>query len=209
MKRLFDFVFAVVGLVILSPLLLLIAALVKFYDGGPVFFIQERIGWRGRPFRMWKFRTMRTEPSGVELTVGADPRITPVGRWLRRFKVDEFPQLWNVARGEMSLVGPRPEVARFVEAYTPAQRAVLELRPGITDPASFAFFDESELLGRVADPERFYRDQLMAEKIRINQDYAKRANLGTDIVLILATLARAAGLRFDIFGWLRIELPRL
>jgi lipopolysaccharide/colanic/teichoic acid biosynthesis glycosyltransferase len=209
MKRAFDNVFSLLGLCVLSPLFLLIAAMVKFQDGGPVLFVQERIGWKGRPFRMFKFRTMIVNAGGRDLTVGEDSRITAIGRVLRKFKLDEFPQLWNVLRGEMSFVGPRPEIVKYVSLYTEAQRKVLGLRPGITDPASFAFFDESELLGRAADPERFYREQLMAEKIRINLEYAARANYGTDILLIVATVARAAGLKLDIFGWLRIEMPKL
>jgi lipopolysaccharide/colanic/teichoic acid biosynthesis glycosyltransferase len=211
MKRLSDFLFSLIGLLILSPLLLLVGALIKVYDGGPVLFVQNRIGRGGGTFRMLKFRTMVVDAAakGAALTVGADSRITPVGRFLRRYKIDELPQLLNVLRGEMSLVGPRPEVAKFVDCYTPSQREVLLLKPGITDPSSFAFFDESELLASKADPERFYKDHLMGEKIRINLDYAAKAGFGTDMFLILATVSRMAGVKLDIFAHLKIELPKV
>ncbi|GAH17100.1 unnamed protein product, partial [marine sediment metagenome] len=147
-KRLFDLFWASLGLVLLSPLFLILALLIKLADGGAVFYRQERVGWRGRPFRVWKFRTMvmNAERMGKPLTVGDDPRITAAGRFLRRFKLDELPQLFNVVRGEMSLVGPRPEVAKYVRLYTPGQRRVLDLVPGITDPASIKYRDESDIL---------------------------------------------------------------
>lgn len=159
---------------------------------------------------MFKFRTMKPQAEAGEilLTVGRDARITPMGHFMRRYKLDELPQLFNVLANKMSLVGPRPEVAKFVEAYSPAQRAVLALKPGVTDPASFAFFDESELLSRKADPERFYRDVLMGEKIRINLEYAAKATAFTDVVLIFATVGRVLGLKPDIFAWLKIALPK-
>ncbi|MGZ3722078.1 MAG: sugar transferase [Bdellovibrionales bacterium] len=209
-KRATDIVLSFLGLVILSPLLLVIAVLIKVYDGAAVFFIQNRIGRGGEPFRMYKFRTMvMNADKGAALTIGQDSRITPVGKFLRRYKIDELPQLWNVLVGEMSLVGPRPEIARFVDCYSPEQREVLKLKPGITDPASFAFFDESELLSRKADPERFYKEQLMGEKIRINLDYAAKAGFLTDLILIFATVGRMVGVKFDVFGHLKIELPKV
>jgi lipopolysaccharide/colanic/teichoic acid biosynthesis glycosyltransferase len=210
-KRGADLLFASVGLGVLSPLFALIALAIKFHDGGPIFFRQERVGREGRPFTIFKFRSMAqgAEKRGAAITVGMDSRITPLGHILRRYKLDELPQLLNVVRGEMSLVGPRPEVAKFVKLYSADQAAVLKLQPGITDPASFAFFDEAETLSRVADPERFYIEQLMVEKIRINLDYARKANFYTDLILILATLGRAVGLHFDIFSWLKIDLPNL
>ncbi len=208
-KRVFDFICSLIGLVFMGPFLVLVAIVIKIFDGGAVFFIQERVGRGGRPFRIVKFRTMITDRSGqgAPITARGDSRITPLGYVLRKFKIDELPQLWNVLRGEMSLVGPRPEVARFVDCYTPTQRKVLELKPGVTDPASFAFFDEAELLGGVADPERFYREQVMVEKIRINLDYAAKSGFYTDLVLIAVTVARAVGYRFDLFGWLGIKMP--
>jgi lipopolysaccharide/colanic/teichoic acid biosynthesis glycosyltransferase len=210
-KRFFDFSASLVGILLLLPLFLPLALFLKFYDGGPVFFVQERVGQDGVAFKMFKFRTMvqDTGGRGAALTVGNDSRITPTGRFLRRFKLDEFPQLWNVLRGQMSLVGPRPEVPVFVAAYTPEQRNVLHLKPGITDPASFAFFDEAEILKDKADPERFYIEQVMPEKIRINLEYARKASLLTDFVLVLATLGRAVGVRFDLFSWLQIALPKV
>jgi lipopolysaccharide/colanic/teichoic acid biosynthesis glycosyltransferase len=210
MKRLSDVLLSALGLVILSPLFAVIAVLVKTYDGGPVFFRQLRVGQGGHPFCILKFRSMVTNADkGASLTVGQDARITPVGKYLRRYKIDELPQLWNVIRGEMSLVGPRPEITKFVDAYSLAQKEVLRLKPGITDPASFAFYDESELLAGKADPERFYRDHLMGEKIRINLDYAAKASFATDLLLIVATVGRMAGVKLDVFGHLKIEMPKV
>jgi lipopolysaccharide/colanic/teichoic acid biosynthesis glycosyltransferase len=189
-KRLLDVLASAVGLVVLAPGLAVVAALVAL-DGGPVIFGQERVGRRGRPFRMWKFRTMvvDAERRGPPLTVGADPRITRAGAWLRRYKLDELPQLVNVLRGEMTLVGPRPEVRRYVARYTAQQRRVLDLVPGITDPASVRFRDESLLLAGAADPEAVYIDRLVPEKIRVNLDYAARATVWSDLLVILTTIA--------------------
>lgn len=211
MKRIFDLFFSFTGLLVLSPFLGLLSVFIKLADGGSVFFRQRRIGFMGREFQIWKFRSMvENAPSlGDAITVGADSRITPLGRVLRRYKLDEFPQLLNVLSGEMSLVGPRPEVAEYVELYTASQREVLKLKPGITDPASFAFHDEAEILAKAEDPRKFYRDRLMPEKIRINLEYAAKATLYSDFVLILATLAQALGAKVDIFAWLKIREPSL
>lgn len=189
-KRLFDLFWAIVGLLVLWPVFLVIALLIKLADGGLVFFRQERVGYRGNPFRLWKFRTMVTnaEQLGKPLTVGRDPRITPAGRQLRKFKLDELPQLLNVLMGEMSLVGPRPEVPQYVALYTPEQRRVLELTPGITDPASIKYRNESELLGQAKDPERMYVEGIMPEKIRLNLEYAEQATVLSDFTIILRTL---------------------
>lgn len=183
---------AAVGLLALSPLLLLIAVAVAATSPGPVFFRQERVGLGGRTFRIHKFRTMRVDAErvGGQLTVGADPRVTPVGRLLRATKLDELPQLIDVLRGDMALVGPRPEVPRYVASYTPAQRRVLEVRPGITDPASIAYRDEGEVLARSADPERAYLEEVMPHKLAINLDYLEQRTLLRDIGVIFATLAR-------------------
>lgn len=191
-KRVLDICLSLVGIVILSPLLALIAVAVKMGDGGPVFFRQERVGHNGRRFRIWKFRTMAVgaDKMGPLLTVGQDPRVTKVGWWLRRTKLDELPQLINVLAGEMSLVGPRPEVPRYVALYTEEQKAVLKLRPGITDPASIRFRNESELLATAADPERYYVEIVMPEKIRLNLEYASKASVWTDIAVIIHTLLR-------------------
>lgn len=210
MKRLFDFISASVGLLLLLPFLIMAAMLIKAHDGGPVFFRQERVGRRGRPFKIFKFRSMivNADKKGAALTVGADHRITPIGHFLRKYKLDEFPQLLNVFKGEMSLVGPRPEVANYVSLYTKEQEKVLDLLPGITDPASFAFYEESTLLAQAPDAEKFYREYLMPEKIRINLEYAAKANLFTDIFLVIATVARPLGVNLDIFRRLGLEGPK-
>src|SRR3979490_490321 len=155
-KRMLDLAVAGAGGVLLSPLFLVLAAVVKTSDGGPVFFRQERVGYQGRPFRMWKFRTMVSdaESRGLPLTVGRDPRVTRVGAWLRRLKLDELPQLFNVLVGDMTFVGPRPEVPLYVALYGAAERRVLELVPGVTDEASLRYADESTLLAAAAEPER-------------------------------------------------------
>jgi lipopolysaccharide/colanic/teichoic acid biosynthesis glycosyltransferase len=191
-KRLFDIVASAIGLLVLWPVFLVIAALIKLEDAGPVFYRQERIGYKGRPFKIWKFRSMviNADKLGIPLTVGRDPRITRVGYWLRKFKLDELPQLLNVLLGEMSLVGPRPEVPQYVALYTPEQRKVLDLVPGITDPASIKFANEAELLAEASDPEKFYIEHIMPTKIRLNMEYASHATLWSDILVILKTLVR-------------------
>lgn len=191
-RRAFDTLVAAVGVLVLSPLFLAVAVAVAATSPGPVFFRQERVGLGGRTFRIHKFRTMRidAERVGGQLTVGADPRVTAVGRVLRATKLDELPQLIDVLRGDMALVGPRPEVPRYVAQYTPAQRRVLEVRPGITDPASIAYRDEGEVLARAADPERAYLEEVMPHKLAINLAYLERRTLLRDVGVIFATLAR-------------------
>jgi len=154
-KRVFDLFWTCLGLIILWPLFLAVAVIIKLGDRGPIFFRQKRVGRRGKVFGMWKFRTMvvNAEQLGKQLTIGQDPRITPIGRWLRKSKLDELPQLFNVLVGEMSLVGPRPEVPRYVELYTTEQSKVLEITPGITDPASIRFRSENDLLAKAENPE--------------------------------------------------------
>ena len=191
LKRLFDLICAGAGLVLLSPLLLGIALWIKLDSPGPVFFRQLRVGRFGVPFRIHKFRSM-TEGAplaGPELTVGADPRITRAGHVLRRAKLDELPQLIDVLLGTMSLVGPRPEVPRYVAMYPAELREkVLSVRPGITDLASIEYRDESTLLARVADPERVYVEQVMPAKLRYAAQYVDRMSLLNDVRLIGATL---------------------
>jgi lipopolysaccharide/colanic/teichoic acid biosynthesis glycosyltransferase len=189
-KRLFDLFWATVGLIVLWPLFALVAIAIKVDDSGPVFFRQERVGYHSELFRIWKFRTMVTdaEKLGKQLTVGRDPRITRVGYWLRRTKLDELPQLINVFVGEMSFVGPRPEVPRYVALYTPEQERVLELVPGITDEASIAYRNENEILDASPDPEQTYIDEVMPAKIAANLTYAKRASVRLDIGVIFRTL---------------------
>ena len=192
-KRAFDLAVSAVGLLLLSPLLCAIAVLVKLQDGEGIFFRQERIGKAGRPFGMWKFRTMVAHASflGPAITVGDDSRVTQIGRVLRRYKLDELPQLFNVLKGEMSMVGPRPEVPKYVAMYTDTQRAVLDLKPGVTDKASIVYVDEATLLARHADFERFYIEHLIPAKIRINLEYAAQATLAGDIGVLLQTIFSA------------------
>lgn len=190
MTRIFDVLGAVLGLILLSPGLFLIAATIRLADGGPAFYRQVRVGRGGRPFRIWKFRTMVVDAdrTGRVLTVGGDPRVTRLGAWLRRWKLDELPQLINVVTGEMGFVGPRPEVPRYVAFYTDSQRKVLELRPGITDLASIAYRDENDLLAARSDPEGYYIGTILPDKIRINLEYAAKAGLWRNLKVILATL---------------------
>ena len=189
-KRGFDLLFALAGLALSWPSFLVVALMIKLDDGGPVFFQQERVGQNGRLFRIIKFRTMSVgaDKAGANITAAGDRRITRIGRLLRKTKIDELPQLWNVFRGEMSLVGPRPEVPKYVGLYTPDQQRVLALRPGITDEASVAFRDEEALLAAAADPETFYVENCLPRKIALNLAYAKRANVFRDLLVILRTI---------------------
>ena len=191
-KRLFDLLVASVLLVLLAPAGLVVALCIKRDSPGPVFFRQERVGRHGRLFRIHKFRTMVAAPAagGPLLTVGADPRITPLGHWLRRHRIDELPQLIDVIQGHMSLVGPRPEVPRYVALYPAALRErVLSVRPGITDPVSLAHADESERLARAEDPEREYVQVILPAKLQGAAAYAERATLWTDIGVLLRSLS--------------------
>ncbi|WP_306601911.1 sugar transferase [Geothrix sp. 21YS21S-2] len=190
MIRLFDFFSSLLGLVVLSPFLLLVGLLVKLEDGGAVFYRQVRVGRHGRPFRILKFRTMAVDADrkGPLLTVGRDVRITRLGAMLRAWKIDELPQLVNVLTGDMGLVGPRPEVPRYVSIYSKDQARVLELRPGITDAASIAYRYENDLLRDCEDPETFYKENILPNKIRINLEYAAQATFSSNIKVILATL---------------------
>lgn len=189
-KRCFDVLCAALGLLVLAPLLLLIAVWVRLDSPGPALFRQTRVGRFGVPFTIHKFRTMGAEP-GAAITVGEDSRITRAGHLLRASKLDELPQLWDVLRGTMSLVGPRPELPRYVALYPAALRQrVLAVRPGITDPASLEFSHEAELLAAAADPEHEYREVVLPAKLRLSANYAARASLATDLKLILRTLAR-------------------
>ncbi len=190
LKRGLDAVVSAVALALLSPVFLLLAAAIAIDDPGPVFYRQERVGRNGKPFRILKFRSMvqDADRKGLPLTVGDDARITRVGRFLRRTKLDELAQLANVLRGEMSLVGPRPEVPRYVTLYSPLQRMVLRIRPGVTDLASIRYRDENALLGQSADPERTYTEQVMPAKLAINLDYLSTFSVLGDLRLILSTV---------------------
>ena len=189
-KRIFDLFWTLPGIALLLVPGLVIAAAVVIDDGWPPLYAQERVGLHGRLFKLLKFRSMRraADRTGGHLTVGNDRRVTRVGRGLRRTKLDELPQLLNVVHGDMSLVGPRPEVPEFVQRYNADQRRVLELVPGITDPASIKYADESDVLALQADPHEYYVKTVMPDKIRINMQYAKRATIISDFVVILETV---------------------
>jgi len=190
-KRLFDIAAALVGLLVFGLPMLVVAAWIRLDSPGPVFFRQERVGKGGQRFRIHKFRTMTVdaEARGPLLTVGADARVTRVGRVLRANRLDELPQLLDVLAGDMSLVGPRPDVPRYVDQWPSALRErVLAVRPGITDPASLQFRDEATLLARAADPEREYMDVILPRKLAVAADYADRASLWTDLGVIVRTV---------------------
>ena len=190
-KRIFDLVFVIPGLLILSPVFLVIALLIKRDSDGPVLFKQERAGLHGKPFKVLKFRTMvvDAEKKGAKVTTGGDPRITPSGHWLRKYKLDELPQLINVLKGEMSLVGPRPEVPEYVEFYTDKQKqTVLSVPPGITDIASIEFRNENELLAGSKDPVKDYKEKVLPIKLSYYEQYVKERSLWLDFKLILKTI---------------------
>lgn len=191
-KRGFDLLVSALALTLLWPLGVMIAAAVVWDSPGPAIFRQPRLGRGGRLFHIHKFRTMvaRAPAMGMPLTVGEDPRITRVGAWLRRTKLDELPQLWDVLRGEMSLVGPRPEVPEFLPWYPPEVKdRVLSVRPGLTDPVSLQFAQEAQLLAQSSDPQRTYREDILPVKLRAAAQYAESANLRTDMVILLHTVA--------------------
>ena len=195
-KRLFDMVFSALALVLLGPLLLALAVWVRLDSPGPAFFRQTRVGWAGQPFRIYKFRTMhaQSEVSGPAITVGNDARITRAGQWLRRSKLDELPQFINVLRGDMSIVGPRPEVPRYVALYPAAARdIVLSVRPGVTDLASIEFRDEGSMLGQSADPERTYVEQILPIKLQHAMRYAGSHTLWGDLKIIARTASAVWG----------------
>jgi lipopolysaccharide/colanic/teichoic acid biosynthesis glycosyltransferase len=195
-KRVFDCLAAGVGTVLLAPLLVGIALWVKLDSPGPVLFRQVRVGRHGVPFEIYKFRTMADRPdrgrrdTGPQLTVGQDPRVTRAGRFLRRYKLDELPQLFNVLEGTMSLVGPRPEVPRYVECYPPAARnTVLSVAPGVTDLAAILYKDESAILGQARDPERAYVETILPIKLEYYQRYVRERSFWLDLRIIFQTLA--------------------
>ena len=189
MKRLFDVVASGVGLLLLSPLFLLVAIWIKLDSPGPVFYRQVRVGRYNRDFRIFKFRSMRVgADKGSLVTIGGrDPRVTRSGYFIRKFKIDELPQLINVFIGDMSLVGPRPEVRHYVNYWTKEQLHVLDVRPGITDPASIKFRNENELLEKAEDPEKYYIEVIMQEKLRLYLEYVENHSFWYDIKLIFQT----------------------
>lgn len=189
MKRLFDVIASGCGLLVLSPLFFIVAILIKLDSRGPVFYRQTRVGRHNKEFRIFKFRTMRVgSDKGSLVTIGGrDPRVTSVGYYLRKFKVDELPQLINVFIGDMSLVGPRPEVRHYVDYWTPEQMHVLDVRPGITDPASIKFRNENEMMEQADNPEDFYINVIMQEKIKLYLEYVNNHSFLNDIKLIFQT----------------------
>jgi lipopolysaccharide/colanic/teichoic acid biosynthesis glycosyltransferase len=191
-KRTFDIIVSVLGLVVLTPLLLLLAVVIKLDSPGPIFFRQERIGRGFRPFSIFKFRTMVQDLSdqGRLITVGDDPRITRVGRILRKSKFDELPQLINVLKGDMSLVGPRPEVRRYVELFRKDYEQILKIRPGITDLASLKYNDEATLLTQLENPEAEYCNRILPDKISLSKEYVKKSSFIFDLSLIIKTLSK-------------------
>lgn len=191
-KRIFDLVCSTLGLIILSPVLIGIAIKIKAGSDGPVFFRQIRVGEKGKEFEILKYRTMvvDAEKLGKQITVGNDNRITKIGAFLRKYKLDELPQLINVFKGDMSLVGPRPEVPRYVNLYNEEQKKVLEVKPGITDLASIRYRDENDLLGGVENPEEFYINTIMPDKLALNLEYISKNNMFFDIYIILKTIIK-------------------
>ena len=191
-KRVVDVVASVLGLIFLCPFFLYAAYRIKKDSPGPVFFRQERVGKNGVPFKIYKFRTMvqDAEALGKQITVGRDKRITPFGEFLRAYKLDEFPQLINVLKGEMSLVGPRPEVPRYVALYSEEERKVLLVRPGITEEASVIFRNESELLSVAEDPEKYYIEEIMPRKLKLNLEYIEEFSLLKDLSILWRTFVK-------------------
>ncbi|MDR5587949.1 sugar transferase [Clostridium aquiflavi] len=191
-KRVFDFICSTLGIIILSPIFILISIMIKTGSDGPVFFKQIRVGRDGKDFEILKFRTMvvDAEKLGKQITVGNDNRITKIGSFLRKYKLDELPQLINVFKGDMSLVGPRPEVPRYVKMYNDEQRKVLEVKPGITDLASIRYKDENALLGKAENPEEFYINTIMPDKLALNLEYINKSNVFFDIYIIVKTILK-------------------
>jgi lipopolysaccharide/colanic/teichoic acid biosynthesis glycosyltransferase len=188
LKTLFERMIAAAGLIVFSPILAAAAAAVAVEDGQPVLFRQTRVGKSGRPFELLKFRSMHTGTPGASITSARDSRITRVGRVLRRYKIDELPQLWNVVRGDMSLIGPRPEVPEFVDMTDPVWREILTVRPGISDLASLVYRDEEKLLSTAVDTGRFYRETVLPAKLALSLHYLRIRSLWTDARLLVLTL---------------------
>ena len=192
MIRFFDFVLSLVGLVILAPIFIVLAVWIKIDSMGPVFYKQIRVGQNGKDFGLFKFRSMvvDADKKGLITVGGRDPRITRSGYFIRKYKLDELPQLINVLVGDMSLVGPRPEVKKYVELYTDEQQKVLSVKPGITDYASIEYMDENEILGKSTDPEKTYIEEIMPEKIKYNMKYIKNRSLIEYFKIIFLTVLK-------------------
>ena len=195
MKRLFDIFFSSIVLLLFLPFGVIIGLIILLTSRGGVFYIQERIGKNGKPFGLYKFRTMRKDSDKAgKLTVGMrDPRITGIGYFIRKFKLDEFPQFINVLMGQMSVVGPRPEVKEYTDLYTPYQRGVLSVKPGITDYASLQYYDENRLLGESKNPRETYINEIMPAKIELNRKYIENPTLGQDLKIVWLTFLKVIG----------------
>ena len=191
LKRIFDIISSLFGLILLSPFMIIIVILIKHDSKGPIFFKQVRVTKNGREFKIFKYRTMRVGSDKYsQITVGKDSRITKVGDFLRKYKLDEIPQLINVLIGDMSLVGPRPEVPKYVALYTEEQREILKVRAGITDYASIEFSNENDILANEADPEKAYIEKIMPRKIELNKKYLSEISVMADIKIILLTIKK-------------------
>lgn len=190
LKRVFDIFFSLVGLLLLSPFFILVGLLIKLDSKGPIFFSQERIGRHFKPFRILKFRTMVRCNNGPLITTAIDQRITRIGKYLRRYKIDELPQLLNVLKGDMSLVGPRPEVKKYVALFESDYRKILTVRPGITDPASIIYINEEDLLAVSGDYEEFYIKKILPDKIRLSLKYIEHPSIVKDTLIIFKTLLK-------------------
>ena len=190
LKRSFDLILSFIGLLIIVPILFLITILIKISSSGPVFYKQVRVGKNNKDFKIYKFRTMHVnaDKKGFLTVGGRDPRVTSIGYYLRKFKLDELPQLINVFKGDMSFVGPRPEVRQFVNLYTKIQKKVLDVKPGITDLASIEFRNENEILFKEQDPNQYYIDYIMPKKLEINLKYINQRNLLKDFAVIIKTI---------------------
>ena len=190
-KRIFDLLASTIGLIILSPLFLLISLAIKLESKGKIFYLQKRVGLNGREFKLIKFRSMyeNSDKKGL-LTIGNDNRITKVGKFLRKYKLDELPQLINVIKGEMSIVGPRPEVRKYVELYTEEQKKVLSVKPGITEFASIEYRNENELLAKSKNPEKTYIEKIMPQKLDLNLKYVRERGMIIDLKIIFLTLKK-------------------
>jgi lipopolysaccharide/colanic/teichoic acid biosynthesis glycosyltransferase len=187
-KRLFDIIISFIGLIILSPIFLIITILIKLFMSGPVLFRQKRIGRYGKPFMITKFRTMVIDHSGKTVSIKGEDRITSLGRYLRKCKLDELLELWNVLKGDMSFVGPRPDVPEYYDMLVGEERLILELRPGITSPASLKYSNEEELLASVPDPQKYNDEILWPDKVKLNMEYYYNRSFVGDVCLILKTI---------------------
>ncbi len=194
MKRIFDIIVSLLIILVFLPFGIVISLFILFSSKGGVFYIQERIGKNGKPFGLYKFRTMRVNADKEgRLTVGKDNRITSIGHFLRKYKLDEFPQFINVLFGQMSIVGPRPEVKEFVNLYTESQMEILKVKPGITDLASLEYFEENKILGGATDPHKAYIEEIMPAKIELNKKYLANPTIGHDIQIMWRTFLRIIG----------------